>query len=139
MPSVEASSLSAFLGRDRVVPSRLFASGVDSSNQLEVLVASLVSEMWAERSAANLLIVRSSVVVLGAAFELAVTTTVFLRFTRRPSSSVEVYPDSSESEAAGGGVVGRLRMFFVPRFLKSGWVSEGVSPGSTAVSIISIL
>ena len=90
MPSVDASSLSAFLGRDRVVPSRVFASGVDSSNQLEVLVASLVSEMWAERSAANLLMARSSVVVLGAALEVAVTIAVFLRFTRRPSSSVEV-------------------------------------------------
>ena len=66
-------------------------SGVDfSSNQLEVLVASLVSEMWAERSAANLLVAMSSAVVLGAAFELAVTMAVFLRFTRRPSSSVEV-------------------------------------------------
>ena len=95
MPSVVddgASSLSAFVGgRGRVVPSRVFASGVDvSSNQLEVLVASLVSEMWAERSAANLLVARSSVVGLGAAFELAVTMAVFLRFIRRPSSSVEV-------------------------------------------------
>ena len=82
---VDGSSLllSAFVGRGRVVPSRDFASGVDfSSNQLEVLVASLVSEMWAERSAANLLMARSSVVVLGAAFELAVTIAVFLRFTR---------------------------------------------------------
>ena len=44
VPSVDASS-SALVGRVRVVPSRLFASGVDSSNQFEVLVASLVSEM----------------------------------------------------------------------------------------------
>ncbi len=73
------------------MPRRDFASGPDSSNQLDVLVASFVSEIWAERSAANFVAERSSVTVFDAVFEDAVTIAVFLRrLTRRPSSSVEV-------------------------------------------------
>ena len=140
MPSAGVSSFAFVDGRGRVVPRRVFASGGDfSSNQFEVLVASFVSEIWVERSAANLLVARSSVMGFGAALELAVTMAVFLRFIRRPSSSVEVYPDSSESEAARGGVAGRLRMFLFPRFLKRGCMSAGLSPGSTAVSMFSAL
>ena len=75
-----------------MVPSRVFASGFDSSNQLDVLVASFVSEIWAERSAANVEVERfSSVGGLGAVFEDAVTRAVLRRrLMRRPSSSVDV-------------------------------------------------
>ena len=73
------------------MPRRDFASRPDSSNQLDVLVASFVSEIWAERSAEYLVAVRSSVCALEAVVEDAVTMAVFLRrFTLRPSSSVEV-------------------------------------------------
>ena len=75
-----------------MVPSRVFASGFDSSNQLDVLVASFVSEIWAERSAANVEVERfSSAEGLGAVFEAAVTRAVLRRrLMRRPSSSVDV-------------------------------------------------
>lgn len=119
------------------MPKRLFASGFDSSNQLEVFVASFVAEIWAERSAENLVVAMSPVVEeIGALLEDAVTMAVFRRrFIRLPSSSVEVYPDSSESEA-GGGVAARFRIFFVPRFLKRGCVVEGVSKAvSMAVDV----
>ena len=90
MPSLAASS-SAFAGRARVVPSKLFVSGLFSSNQLEVFVASFVSAIWAVRSAANFEAERSSEVVLGAPFEDAVIMAVLRRrFVRRPSSSVDV-------------------------------------------------
>lgn len=73
------------------MPRRDFASWPDSSNQLDVLVASFVSEIWAERSAANLVAVRSSVWVFDAVLEDAETIAVVLRrLTLRPSSSVDV-------------------------------------------------
>ena len=73
------------------MPRRRLASRPDSSNQLDVLVASFVSEIWAERSAANLVAVRSSVGALDAVLEDVVTLVVFLRrLALRPSSSVEV-------------------------------------------------
>ena len=37
--------------------------------------------------------------------------------------------------ADGGGVAGRLRMFFAPRFLNRGWVSEGLCSWSNVVSM----
>ena len=88
-------SSSVFTGRLRVVPSSDFASGAGSSNQFEVFVASFVSEIWAERSAANCVAERSSIrvfeVVFEGVFEDAVTIVVFLRrLTVRPSPSVEV-------------------------------------------------
>lgn len=73
------------------MPSKFFASGLDSSNQFDVFVASLVATIWAERSAANVVVERSSVLDLGALFDEAVTMVFFLRlFTLRPSSSVDV-------------------------------------------------
>ena len=75
-----------------MVPNRLFASRCDSSNQLDVLVASFVSEICVERSAANVVVDRSpSAEDLGAVLEDAVTIAVLRRrFMRRPSSSVDV-------------------------------------------------
>lgn len=74
-----------------MVPRRDFASGFESSYQFEVLVASFISEIWADRSPANVVVERSFGVDLAAVFEDAVTMAVFRRrLIRRPSSSVEV-------------------------------------------------
>ena len=54
-------------------------------------MASFVSNIWAERSAAYLVVVRFSVRGLDAVLDDAVTMAVFLRrLTLLPSSSVEV-------------------------------------------------
>jgi len=75
------------LGGLRVEPRRDF-----SSYQFDCLVASFVSRIWAVRSAAKVVVVKSCVGTdFEVLFELAVTMADFLRrFMRRPSSSVDV-------------------------------------------------